>query len=76
MVQEYDMRAIGRRLHAAMVEKGITREDFAKSMGVSLWTVGNWINGESRMKLSDAAKACDLLNKPIDWLVQREAANV
>ncbi|MBR3328602.1 MAG: helix-turn-helix transcriptional regulator [Atopobiaceae bacterium] len=72
-IQEYAAEPIGRRLKSGLADAGLTVEQLAESIGVSRFAVQGWISGKSRMKLTDAAKVCDVLGWPLDRLARREA---
>ena len=72
MAQEYDMESIGRRLKSGLADNGMTADQLADAIGVSRYTVGEWVMGRRRMKLTDAAKVCDVFGWPLDRLARRE----
>ena len=69
----YDREAVGRRLKSGMVDKGYTADEFAQALGVSRQTLYEWFAGNTVMNFENAAKACDLLDWPLDRLAVREA---
>ncbi len=69
---EYDAREIGMRLKSGLADVGMTIDELAGKIGVSRWTVNEWIVGRRSPKLIDAAKICDVLGKPLDWLARRD----
>ena len=75
MAQEYDMESIGRRIKSGLADNGMTADQLADAIGVSRYTVGEWVMGRRRMKLTDAAKVCDVFGWPLDRLARREAGD-
>ena len=49
-------------LKAARVNAGLTQKEMAKKMGKSEYTIMNWENGKTKMKVSDFEKFCTILN--------------
>lgn len=71
-VKEYEPRMIGMRLKSGMADVGMTADELANRIGVSRYTVTEWLMGRRSPKLIDAAKICDVLGKPLDWLARRD----
>lgn len=70
--REYDTREIGMRLKSGLTDVGMSIDELANKIGVSRWTVNEWVLGRRSPKLVDAAKICDVLNKPLDWIARRD----
>ena len=70
--QEYDMKAIGKRIKSGLADADMSQEELAERIGVSRWTVSEWILGRSRPKITDAAKVCDVFGWPLDVLATRK----
>ena len=69
---EYDTKEIGMRLKSGLIDTGMTMDELADRIGVSRWTVNEWVIGRRSPKLIDAARICDVLGKPLDWLARRD----
>ncbi len=70
--REYDQKEIGMRLKSGLTDAGMEVNELAEAIGVSRYTVTEWIVGRRTPKLTTAAKICDVLGKPLDWLARRE----
>jgi len=49
---------------SALVKNGISREEFAKNIGISYTSFTNKLNGKGTFKLSEAKKICETLQLP------------
>lgn len=70
--REYTPKDIGMRLKSGLADVGMTIDELATRIGVSRWTVNEWVVGRRSPKFIDAAKICDVLGKPLDWLARRD----
>ena len=65
-----------REIKAEMVRKGICLKDLAKQMNLTPATLSRKLSGHTEMKLSEMAKACDILQTTLVELLDRaEQAN-
>lgn len=69
---KYSAQFIGMRLSSGIKDVGMSEEELAKQIGMSVFSVRDWIKGKSQMNIATAAKICDVLGKPLDWLARRE----
>lgn len=53
-------------LKAARVNAGLTQEEVAKEMKVSLPTISKWENESGEVRMKQALKLCKLYKKNID----------
>jgi len=53
-------------LKAARVNAGLTQEEVAKEMKVSLPTIAKWENESGEVRMKQALKLCKLYKKNID----------
>lgn len=53
-------------LKAARVNVGLTQEEVAKEMKVSLPTIARWENESGEVRMKHALKLCELYKKNID----------
>lgn len=49
-------------LKAARVNAGLTQKELGDLMGKSEYTIMNWENGKTKMRLDDFDKWCSILN--------------
>lgn len=69
----YERSAIGRRLKSGLTDKGMTVEELSAAIGVSRWSVSEWVSGRCGMSFENAVKVCDALDWPLDRLAVRGA---
>ena len=69
---KYGARLIGMRLESGLKDVGMSEEELASRIGMSVFSVRSWIRGKSRMTIDTAAAICDVLGKPLDWLARRD----
>lgn len=64
------------RLHTALVEEGLTAENFARDIDTTLRTVQRWRNGESQPSGADLVVIARRLGRDPAWFFghEREAA--
>lgn len=72
----YAAQYIGMRLSSGLKDVGMSEEELAKQIGMSVFSVRDWIKGKSQMTIASAAKICDVLGKPLDWLARRDESAV
>lgn len=53
---------IGRKIKAALAQKGLTQTKFAKQMNVDQSTVSKWITDYKRIRMGDLKRMCRILN--------------
>ncbi|MBR3653196.1 MAG: helix-turn-helix transcriptional regulator [Bacteroidales bacterium] len=68
---EYDKAVVGDFLKDGMDAQGVGVEELAYKSGYSVESVRAWITGRRAMTLDSAIKICDVLDWPLDKLVQR-----
>ena len=68
---EYDTLAVGGRIKDGRSLKGISVEELAYKSGYSVESIRAWVAGRRAMTLDSAIKICDVLDWPLDRLVQR-----
>ena len=68
----FDMKACGRRIKSGIADKGMTYEQFAPMVGVSVPTVQAWVSGRSGISLSNAVAVADVFGWPLDRVAVRE----
>lgn len=61
-----------RRLRSWMIDAGLTQEQVAKALNVSVSTVQSWVYCKRPISLDRAIQICDLFGKPLDELACRE----
>lgn len=69
---KYGAKLIGMRLASGLKDVGMSEDELASSIGMSVFSVRAWIRGRSRMTIDTAAAICDVLGKPLDWLARRD----
>ncbi len=62
---------IGERLTELMNEREISNKELAKSLGVSLGTVGYWKKGKNNMRLAQFIAIADYFHCSLDFLAGR-----
>ena len=60
---------VGERLRKAREGRGLSQRQLAESMGYSAPMISGFETGQRRMKISDLAKACIVLNKAPDYFL-------
>lgn len=68
---EYDKSAVGDFLRVGMDAQGVGVEELAYKSGYSVEAVRAWLAGRRAMTLDSAIKICDVMDWPLDKLVQR-----
>lgn len=68
---EYDKVAVGDYLKSGMDDQGVGVEELAYKSGYSVESIRAWLTGRRAMTLDSAIKICDVLDWPLDKLVQR-----
>lgn len=64
--------AIGKRLRQLRIDRGLTPDVFAKSIGVSVSSMRNWETGYSVPTWDKLVKIADALNTTIDHILGRK----
>ena len=65
---------VGRRIRSWMVDSGMSAEETAERLGVSVGALKSWIYGQRSLSFDRAEKICDLFGKTLDELACREVA--
>lgn len=65
---------MARRLRSWMVDAGMTQEQTAEALGVSVGTLKSWLYGTRSLNFDRAEQICDLFGKSLDELACREVA--
>ena len=63
---------VGRRIRSWMVDAGMTKEDVAGAMGVSVGALKSWIYGQRSLSFDRAEQICDLFGKTLEELACRD----
>lgn len=66
---------VGRRIRSWMVDAGMTQEDVAGALDVSVGALKSWIYGQRSISFDRAEQICDLFGKTLDELACREAVS-
>ena len=61
-------------IEAERIKHGISKQNFAESLGVSERTVRDWQNGRTELPLSKLLKICRLLGCRADYLLGLEVS--
>lgn len=70
--EQVDKEVMSRRFRSWMVEAGMTQEQTADALGVSVGTLKSWVYGTRSLTLDRAVQVCDLFGKPLDELAGRD----
>lgn len=62
---------IGKRIRNLREKKGMSREEFAKRLGLSYWAVSKYENGERNPDAETLNKIADILGVTVDYLLGR-----
>lgn len=62
---------VGRRIRSWMVDAGMTQEDTASALGVSVGALKSWIYGQRSIDFERAEQIADLFGKTLDDLACR-----
>jgi len=62
---------VGRRIRSWMVDAGMTQEDTAAALGVSVGALKSWIYGQRSIDFERAEQIADLFGKTLDDLACR-----
>lgn len=65
---------VGRRIRSWMVDAGMTAEDAAEALGVSVGALKSWIYGQRSISFDRAEQIADLFGKTLDELACRDVA--
>lgn len=63
---------VGRRIRSWMVDAGMTQEDVAGAMGVSVGALKSWIYGQRSLSFDRAEQICELFGKTLEELACRD----
>lgn len=58
-----------RNIEAERVRKGLSKEEVADKIGISLKTYYNWLNGVNPIPSTALIKMANIFNKDIDYLL-------
>lgn len=61
-------------IEAERIKRGISKQSFAESLGVSERTVRDWQNGRTELPLSKLVKICQILGCRSDYLLGLEVS--
>ena len=64
-----DNLTFSRKIVELRKKHGITQEDLAVALSVSLPTIARWEQGKTEPKMSDIKKICDVLNTSLSYLL-------
>lgn len=67
---------IGLKIKQAREEKGITQQELARLLGSSSVTIGNWEKARRKVSLDDLEQIAVLLDKPLDYFIDGDSANI
>ena len=65
------MKRFGERLNELRTEKGLSRNDLAKRLNVSVRSVSYWESGERECSFDMLVKIADLFETSVDFLLGR-----
>lgn len=63
---------VGRRIRSWMVDAGMSQEETAEKLEVSVGALKSWIYGQRSISFDRAEQICDLFGKTLDELACRE----
>ncbi len=61
-----------RNIEAERIRKGMSKEDLANKIGISLKTYYNWLNATNPIPSTALIKMADILNVDVDYLLGRK----
>lgn len=65
---QIDSEAVCRRIRSWMVDAGVSHEETARCVGVSVTTFKKWLYGQRSMPFYKACRIADLFGKSLDDL--------
>ena len=71
-----DCLNMGKRLHETRLQKGITQEEMAKKLNISINEIRNLENGKLDISLRDFVTICEFLNISIYEVLNEKSENI